>query len=157
MTDPRDLARQRAINAIAKRDWSSSRLREHLITRGSPPEVAEDVIANLRQTGIIDDHELALRLADSALAREPIAATVLSDRLERRGFDRDTARTAAREAVARIDIEGKTRAFVEVRLRTSTPRRIAAQLARRGLDDDAVRAALAAAGAEIGDDACDSP
>jgi len=67
--------------------------------RGIPPEVAESLVRTMEQEGYLDDLVLCLRLVEQAgMQTNPPGTMALSQRLQRRGLDKETIREALTQA-----------------------------------------------------------
>lgn len=141
----RAAARRDAMSFLGRRDRSTAELAERLAARGHDDETARAVVAALVEQRVLDDAALARRIAAEALARKPLAAPAIAQRLRSRGLDEKLARTVAAETAGGSD---PTEALVELarrRLRgmpgvssAAACRRVAAALGRLGHDHDTV-------------------
>lgn len=150
--DPRSVtAHTRALDALARRARSGAELARWLRERGHSADETAETIARLTACGLLDDARFAEafargRLMDRKLSRR----RVLAD-LARRGVAREVAAVAVAAVVAdeEIDESAAVEAVARKKYRSLSGldphvarRRLTAFLARRGYDQDVVRAAL---------------
>ena len=88
----------RALNLLAFRARSSRELHRRLVQKGTPPERAEQVIAKLRDAGLINDADFARQLTRSKLATGASRRRVQQE-LFKRGVSPEVADSAVEEVV----------------------------------------------------------
>ena len=136
----------RALNLLAFRARSSRELHRRLVQKGTAPELAEQVIAKLRDVGLVDDADFARQLTRSKLSGGASRRRVHQE-LFKRGVARDVADAAVDEveedeglsddaSIERV-ARKKWRTLVELDAATRR-RRLYGFLARRGFDSDDV-------------------
>ena len=139
-------AYDRALDLLAFRARSSRELHRRLVQKGTTPERAEQVIAKLRDVGLIDDASFARQLT-----RSKLSSGASRRRVHQELFKRGVARDVANEAVEEVaEDEGlsddasiervarkKWRTLTELDAPTRR-RRLYGFLARRGFDADDV-------------------
>jgi regulatory protein len=128
-----------ATRALARRERSAASLSAHLESRGVAPRERAEALGVLERAGYVDDGRFAALRAAHLAARGYGDAAIRFD-LERHGV----AREPADAALATLDPEERRAAAVVARrgATLSTARRLAA----RGFGEDAIEAALGAAG-----------
>jgi regulatory protein len=153
-------ARRAALTLLGRRARSTATLIDRLTAKGHDEATAQRVVQELVADGWMDDRAYAEALARELLAKAPATAKLIAHRLRQRGIDEQLAEAIAHEAVAETDLHGTAVELARKRLRqmenippATAARRIAGILARRGFDEDAVRAALHAVGLSPEDDA----
>jgi regulatory protein len=143
-------AREAALRLLAVRPRSAAELARRLRMKGYEPEVGEEVIARLRDLGMIDDAAFAGMLVRDRVRLKPQGARRLANELRAKGVAEETAHTAIRETMAGEDTDERElarRAAEKWRPRAgeepaSARRRLHGFLARRGFDSDVIREVL---------------
>jgi regulatory protein len=143
-------ARQAALNLLSVRPRSAAELVRRLRMKGYEPEVGEEVVARLRELGMIDDAAFAGTLVRDRVRLKPQGTRRLANELRAKGVDDETARAAIRETLddAQTDEhELARRAAEKWRPRPGEEpararRRLHGYLARRGFDADVIREVL---------------
>jgi regulatory protein len=125
-----------ATRALARRDYSERGLHERLTRAGVEAGELEQVIAELRAVGLLDDGRFAGRRARALAERGKGDAAIRFD-LRRQGVDGELVE----DALAGLEPE-RERAARIVSRRGSGPK-TARLLASRGFDREAVEAAVA--------------
>lgn len=120
-----------AARTVARRDVSSTRLRERLLARGVRQEAAEGALATLTDAGVVDDARAAESRAHS-LADRGWGNAAVAARLAGEGFC--SAHVQAAVAALRPERE-RAEALVA---RTADARRAWTILARRGFGQETV-------------------
>ncbi len=139
-----EAAREAALSFLDRRGYAKAELLARLIRRGHDEPVAQEAISDLARAGRIDDHRYAASLAEEILAVGPGSSAFLAARLTGRGIPEGVAREVADDTLATMDLVEVATAFAIRKLGprpTGGPaaaRRIAAALARRGLDQDTI-------------------
>jgi regulatory protein len=140
-------AREAALRLLAVRPRSAAELARRLRMKGYGPDVAEEVIARLRELGMIDDAVFAGMLARDRVRLRPQGARKLASELRQKGVDEETARTAIRETLEGEETDERSlarRAAEKWRPRAGEEpdrarRRLHGYLARRGFDGEVIR------------------
>lgn len=143
-------AREAALRLLAVRPRSAVELARRLRMKGYGPDVAEEVIARLKELGLMDDAVFAGMLARDRVRLRPQGSRRLANELRQKGVDEETARAAIRETMEgeqtderelarRAAARWKPRAGEEP---AAARRRLHGFLARRGFDGDVIRDVL---------------
>jgi regulatory protein len=157
-------AYDRALNLLAFRARSSRELHRRLVQKGTPPERAEQVIAKLRDAGLIDDADFARQLTRSKLAGGSSRRRVHQE-LFKRGVSREVAHAAVDEVVEDEGLSDETSIERVARKKWRTlaeldpptrRRRLYGFLARRGFDSDDVSRMVRLLEGEVADAAVDA-
>ncbi|HEU4885698.1 MAG TPA: regulatory protein RecX [Longimicrobium sp.] len=143
-------ARQAALNLLSVRPRSAAELARRLRMKGYEPEVGEEVVARLRELGMIDDAAFAGSLVRDRVRLKPQGAHRLANELRAKGVDDETARTAIRETMEGEQTDERElarRAAAKWRPRAGEEpararRRLHGYLARRGFDAEVIREVL---------------
>ncbi|HEX5870264.1 MAG TPA: regulatory protein RecX [Longimicrobium sp.] len=143
-------AREAALHLLSVRPRSAAELLRRLRMKGYEPEVGEEVIARLRELGMIDDAAFAGTLVRDRVRLKPQGARRLANELRAKGVDDETARAAIRETMEGEDTDERElarRAAEKWRPRAGEEpararRRLHGYLARRGFDSDVIREVL---------------
>ncbi len=139
-------ARDRALYLLGLRDYACKELTKKLLTEARPA-IAEQVVARLREVGLLDDERYAERLAQSLSRSKQYPKRRVAQELQRRGVDRETAGNAAEEIDCADDklalalIEKK---YYNKMSDRESRQKVMAALARRGFSYEAIRQAIAA-------------
>lgn len=136
---PRTEALAVATRALARREHSQRSLRERLLRAGVSVGDAEAVVAELQQTGLVDDARFAEERARVLAGKGKGDAAIRFD-LERAGVGPDELEAA----LGTLDPE-RERAAALVARRGASPA-TARLLAGRGFDEEVVAALVAAEG-----------
>lgn len=136
---PRTEALAVATRALARREHSQRSLRDRLLRAGVSVGDAEAVVAELQQTGLVDDARFAEERARVLAGKGKGDAAIRFD-LERAGVGPDELEAA----LGTLDPE-RERAAALVARRGATPA-TARLLAGRGFDEEVVAALVAAEG-----------
>lgn len=147
--DAQDGAREAAFRRLGRSAMASAALIEYLVRTGHAERAAHAAVADLIATGWLDDAAYARSRAEALLERRPLGQAALAARLEASGVEPELAASTAETTLAAtahavgtvLAREAKAARRQGVRAHT-----LAARLARRGFDDDAVAAVLRAAG-----------
>ena len=137
--DPRTEALAVATRALARREHSQRSLRERLLRAGVSVGDAEAAVAELQQTGLVDDARFAEERARVLAGKGKGDAAIRFD-LERAGVGPDELEAA----LGTLDPE-RERAAALVARRGASPA-TARLLAGRGFDEEVVAALVAAEG-----------
>jgi regulatory protein len=139
-------ARATALRLLTRRDYTAKELRTKLLERDVPEAEVTSVLAELAQSGMVNDRRVAesfVRVASTLKGRGRLR---ISRELEQRGIDR----TIIRDALAALPLEDEAasiRRFIErkhlpARLSAAEHRRVFGQLVRRGFSADLIANAL---------------
>ncbi len=136
--DPAERAREIALRLLTHSARSSAQLREGLVSRDVPPEVADAVIERYVEVGLLDDAALAATLVRTRQAERGQARRAIREELRRKGFSEEHAGAA----LDQIDDEDERERASELAARrwhqlASQPvevrtRRVVAMLGRKG-------------------------
>lgn len=143
-------AREAALRLLAVRPRSAAELARRLRMKGYEPEIGEEVIARLRELGMVDDAAFAGTLVRDRVRLRPQGARRLASELRAKGVDDETARAAIRETMAGEETDERElarRAAEKWRPRPGEEpararRRLHGFLARRGFDAEVIREIL---------------
>ena len=80
---------ERALKSIAVRERTESEVQAFLVRRGFAPDVIDDVIASLREEGLVDDAGYARRFAEDRRLLDRWGNERIARDLERRGIERE--------------------------------------------------------------------
>jgi regulatory protein len=125
-----------ATRALARRDYSTRGLQERLQRAGIAPIQAEEALAALQRSGLVDDVRFAHARAQALAERGKGDAAIRFD-LERQGVGADDAEAAL------ASLEPERERAERVVARRGAGSATARLLAQRGFDEDAVAAAVA--------------
>lgn len=158
---------QRAVDASARllevRPRSTQELADRLKQKGYDCAVVEDAVARLAELGFLDDASFAKQWIESRLRSHAAGARKLRSELALKGVDRSVIDSAL-ENVSRDDDLAVAEAIVAKKLPDPSPdpderrkqlNRLVAQLQRRGLSWETVKAATAPIRALSGSDGDD--
>lgn len=136
--DPESRARQICLNQLSYAPKTRSQLREVLVKREIPEDVADEVLSRFADVGLIDDAAFAKAWVESRHHSKGLAGRALKAELRQRGVGSDDIN----EAVAALDPDAETetaRRLVERKLSSTRglptetrTRRLAGMLARKG-------------------------
>lgn len=136
--DPESRARQICLDQLSYAPKTRSQLREVLVKREIPEDVADEVLSRFADVGLIDDAAFAKAWVESRHHSKGLAGRALKAELRQRGVGSDDIN----EAVAALDPDAETetaRRLVERKLSSTRglptetrTRRLAGMLARKG-------------------------
>lgn len=136
--DPEQVARTIVLRRLDSAPRTRHELKDLLLSRGVPEDVAERVLARFCEVGLIDDESYAMAWVESRHRARGSARPVLRRELQRKGVDAGIAD----EALARIDSadeRDRARELVTVKRRSLLRyepdvrvRRLVGMLQRRG-------------------------
>ena len=89
MPDPRQRAFERALKSIGVRERTEREVRDFLSRREYGTDVVDDVLAALRQDGLVDDAGYARRFAEDRRLLDRWGSERIARHLERRGIERE--------------------------------------------------------------------
>lgn len=84
---PAERAREIALRLLTFAPRSSAQLREALIAREVEPQIVDEVIERYKQVGLLDDAELAARIARTRHLEKGAAPRLITQELQRKGFE----------------------------------------------------------------------
>ena len=160
-------ARESALSLLSFRARSRAELRRRLKEKGFEEEVAEEVVENLGNLGLVDDASFAEVFVRDRVRLRPQGKRRLVNELRSKGVDAETAHAAigeVMEAEEASETELARRATARWKPRpgedrNSARRRLHGFLARRGFGGDAIREVmgevLSRGAGENGDDGGD--
>ncbi len=127
-------AEEKAIELLARRDHSVSRLKAKLVERGFDAGAVDAACASLLRRGYLDDGRFARLWLESRIRRRNEGRAKLLAGLVGRGVDRMVAAQALSEIVSdSYEEEAFSRAVAEIeRVARGEPKRIARRLSTRG-------------------------
>lgn len=140
------LARERALRLLGYRDHSARALVDRLADDGYPRSVAEAVVSELGQQGLVDDRRYADSVAHALTTGRGLGRARARRELARLGVPDDIAETALDGCSASADEPSRALELaVRMRRPSDTPERLARRLISRGFTiEDSIRAAQAA-------------
>jgi regulatory protein len=154
-SDPWEVGRIVALRLLDAMPRTESQLREALLKRGLPVEVADGLVARYVEVGLLDDRAYARMWVESRMRTRGLGRMALRQELRRRGV----ADEVIEEALSDLDPEDTFDAAVrQVRprvarcalpLSAADERRLLAFLGRRGHSPESSRQALRAAVADL--------
>ncbi len=149
-----DAARDAALRRLGRSALSGQALAAALARAGHEAGAVEQAVAGLRADGWLDDAAFARTRAEALQRRAALAPAALAARLEAEGVAADLAAEAARAAVRAGGPlkDALAREARAARRAGVSARTLAGRLARRGHDEDTVRAALRGAGYAVADE-----
>lgn len=130
---------QAALRLLRSRDRTEAEIQEALASKGFPTEQVEQVLKTLKMARYVDDARIAERAVELATREHKGAGRVESD-LQSRGAAQEAIDLAISSATNKDELAEL--AFWKTRKPGDTPGRAAARLARRGFDEDTVRAVI---------------
>lgn len=145
----RDRSHDIALRLLARRDLSTSRLRERLLRRGLPADDIERAIARLTRAGLLDDARTAEAHARRAVYVKLRGRRRAEQELRALGIDAQTAGRALAAVFAEVDETALLKRAIDRRaegpIRTRAEfRRLHQALVRQGFPPDETAAALLA-------------
>ncbi len=149
----RDAVRRSALERLGRRSYSHRELTERLVEQGHDGGDAKTVVDELADMGWLDERLHAISVARRVFERSPCSRSMLIKRVVQKSVDREQAEHAADEVMADQgdgDVaESIARSMVhQAHQHFRTPsaatlrRRVGSALARRGFDEDTIRAVL---------------
>ncbi|MCP3906150.1 MAG: regulatory protein RecX [Planctomycetes bacterium] len=146
----RQRVRGEALGLLARRARSRGELAERLAARGHETDTVDGILDEMESSGLLDDHAYARACVEDLLGRGPAGRALVVERLTRRRLAPALAERVADEVLSARREADDAVAWARRRLRAMhgvppeiAARRIATGLARRGVDEDAIRGALA--------------
>ncbi|WP_062076458.1 regulatory protein RecX [Demequina globuliformis] len=136
--DPGERAREIALRLLSHSPRSTGQLREALISRDVPDDVADEVVARYVEVGLLDDAALAGAIARTRHNERGKARRVIAQELRRKGFD-DSLVQEAVEQISDDDERAAAAALAHKRWNQlshvdndARARRVVGMLGRRG-------------------------
>lgn len=152
LQEERRRVREAAYRYLGRRAHSEQELRTKLSRRGFPVALIDEVLAQLRDRGYVDDLEFARAYVRNQMATNPMGPTALRAALLKKGVDREIADRVVQETLAETDeLElatqiARSRASRYAHLAPQKAReRLGALLARRGFSYEVITEILQAA------------
>lgn len=143
------LARERALEILNRRPYSSQELYRKLLEKGEEEEIAAECVRWLTDNGFLNDESYAASVARHYTSRGFGAGRVRAE-LQRRGISREIQDGTAESLP---DVSEKIDKFLSSRLKDPEDRdeirRVSAALYRRGFSWDEIRAGLNRYHAEV--------
>jgi regulatory protein len=138
-------ARESAYRYLARRAHSEHELREKLHRRGFPGSIIEEILADLRDRGYLDDLEFSRSFVRNQMAMRPMGERGLRSALRRKGVADDIIDTVVQETFSETDPLAVAIVIARKRLSSYTgldpqkaKQRLANLLLRRGFDYEVV-------------------
>jgi regulatory protein len=158
---PEEVARAVVLRQLSFGARTRAQLRDKVLAKGVPDDVADAVLDRMTQVGLVDDQQFAHDWVRSRHRSKGLSRRALADELRRKGVDRDQADEAL-TALDADDERAAAEALVQARLRSvaglderRAANRLMGMLARKGypagLAGEVVRQALTARSAEADD------
>ena len=141
--DPYSVALTIALGAIGRRSLSKKQLADHLLKRGTPPEVLEQTVMRLEEMGYLNDLDFARNFADRSRRKQSKRAIVQG--LKERSIDQETIDWVI-EDLSDEDEYALALKFAEKRWRPGSGddegmrRRVHSALMRRGFPSNTIAA-----------------
>lgn len=145
---PAELAKQAALDALARRPHSRHELRTKLVRKGHDAQDIEHALDVAERLGLIDDEQYAQEVARIELSRKPAGRSFLESKLRSKGVPAEIAARTARDATEPRDELSDAVSLIERTASSSSlephvlRRRLGARLARRGFSPDVCRRAV---------------
>ena len=144
-------AYQDGLQMLARRELSTAQLRARLLDRDHNPEDVDAAIAQLTETGALDDARVARAYAETALNVKGRGRLRIQRELSEMGIDREVAAAALADVFGEVDERGLIANALRKKLRGGTKidspaeyARVYQFLMRQGFSPAAVSAALRA-------------
>lgn len=155
---PEDVARAVVLHRLSFGPRTRAQLREAVLAKDVPEEVAEQVLDRFTEVGLVDDAEFAAEWVRSRHRSKGLSRQMLATELRRKGVSDEDAEPAL-DALGADDERAAAEELVRRKLRSTSgldhPKRVnrlMGMLARKGyggsLAGEVVRAALAEPGEE---------
>ncbi|MBI1351404.1 MAG: regulatory protein RecX [Actinomycetales bacterium] len=159
--DPEQVARTVLLRRLTAAPRTRQDLRDDLLRRNIPEDVADRVLDRFTDVGLIDDAEYARMWVESRQRSRGVASRVLRQELRRKGVADDEAEAA----LAGIDPEqerARARELAEAKLRSMSRfapevrvRRLTSMLYRRGYSGEVARSVVREVIDDLPDDLSD--
>lgn len=140
-TTPEQLARDTVYRLLASRARSNAELREALLRKEVPGDVADEALRKFQDAGLIDDAKFAVEWVRSRQRSRGLGRKALAYELRRKGVADQYIETALSDVDDDFEIE-RARELVQRKLRgmtnadaTSKTRRLVGMLARKGYSE----------------------
>ncbi|MCP4759647.1 MAG: hypothetical protein GY894_01850 [Planctomycetes bacterium] len=145
----RTTLRIKAIRSLSRATASSGRLTSRLLKSGGEMNDIEQVLAELTQEGLLDDHDTARRIAVDTLRKTPVGRERLRVLLLNRQFADEVIERVVDEVLAthneRQDVLQAAKqcmGTLQSLPRETAARRLASRLSRRGFSEESVTDAI---------------
>ena len=135
---PAERAREIALRILTNGPRSTAQLREGLLSRDVPEDVAGEVVARYVEVGLLDDAALSATIARTRYAERGVAPRVIEQELLRKGFSRSDIDAALApfdseaQLAAAAELAARRWARLEGQEREVRVRRVVAHLGRKG-------------------------
>lgn len=146
-------ARKAALAMLSRRALSCGEMAERLEKRGHEQAIVHTLVNQLTNDGWLDDRAYARTIVYEVLRKKPAAKMLLVQKLQVRKIDSELALEVAEEALGETDQVAAAEQFAIQRMesmkglsKTTVVRRIAAQLARRGFDQETIEQVMSRLG-----------
>jgi regulatory protein len=141
-------ARATALRLLARRDYTTTELRDKLASRDHSAEDIDAALASLAAEGLLDDRRAAVAHVRTASRIKGRGRLRIQRELEARGLDRALVREVMDELPAADELDALQRFLsrrrVPARLAAADRRRLFQQLLRRGFTADLIAKTLKA-------------
>ncbi len=141
-----DAARDHALKRLGRSALSTAALGAHLTSKGHPASAVRAAIAELVESGWVDDRTFAAHRAERLAAGKPLARDAIAAVLQEEGVSQAESERAAAKAAPSVPARVLAAEAAAARRAGVRMHTLAARLARRGFDQDAIFTALRAAG-----------
>lgn len=138
---PEQLARDTVYRLLASRARSTAELREALLRKEVPDDVADDVLRKFQNAGLIDDAAFAVEWVRSRQRSRGLGRKALAYELRRKGVADQHVEAALSDVDEELEVE-RARELVQRKLRSMTnadaaskTRRLVGMLARKGYSE----------------------
>jgi len=143
--EEKNQAKNFALDFLGYRARSVWEVRERLIKRGHLGEVVEEVIEELRRSGLLDDEDFAVRWAQGRMTTKPLGERLLRQELRRKGVPDEVVEKTIAETYApgsqlklAVDLLRSRANRYQGLEPIKAKRRMAHFLLRRGFDQDVI-------------------
>lgn len=130
---------QAALRLLRSRDRTESELRTALLAKGFAEDQVDQALKTLKLARYVDDARIAERAVELA-SQDRTSAALIETKLRARGAGEEAIDHALANAPDQAELAEA--AFWSARKPGDTPARAAARLARKGFDEDTVRAVI---------------
>lgn len=138
---PEQLARDTVYRLLASRARSNAELREALLRKEVPDDVADDTLRKFEEAGLIDDAAFAVEWVRSRQRSRGLGRKALAYELRRKGVADQHVEAALSDVDEELEVE-RARELVQRKLRgmtnadaTAKTRRLVGMLARKGYSE----------------------
>jgi regulatory protein len=149
LAEEKNRAKNFTLDFLGYRARSVLEVRQRLTRRGHPASIVEEVIAELKAGGLLDDEDFAARWARGRMATKPLGEKLLRRELELKGVPREIVEKTIAETFRGIrpqELAGDLLRSRAKRYQDLDPvrarRRMTDFLLRRGFDREVIREAV---------------